>query len=264
MGIARIYRVANVLSLDVVAGAVCSAFFFARVFCRQPDPLTVFVLANCVWLIYTLDHLIDSRLTDNPSGRRHVFHRIHKTTLASVVAVSLLATSMSAFFLPSVVLLAGLCLLPAVAVYLFLQRKISWLKELTIAVLYTAGVLIPSLDNSFTISTNLHLVAAFILIAFLNLLIFSWFDFENDQKDGHRSAATVLGKNKTFLLIIGTSLTAVVVLLFYPVSPATLLLLLMIACHVVIVIFRDYFSQYDRFRLAGEAIFFIPGIMLVT
>jgi 4-hydroxybenzoate polyprenyltransferase len=264
MGIAKIYRLANVLSLDVVAGSVCSAFFFGRIFSREPNPLVVFVLANCVWLIYTLDHLIDSRLTDEPSGKRHVFHRVHRKSLRSVAAISLLATSVCVFFLPHIILLMGLGLLAAVAIYLFLQRKISWLKEFTVALLYTAGVMVPSLDASFPERSNLHLVIAFALIAFLNLLIFSWFDFENDLRDGHRSAATVLGKNKTFLLICGICLIAVILLFYNPISTATILLLLMIACHVAIVVFRNYFSSHDRFRLAGDAIFFIPGILILV
>jgi len=62
----RIYQFINVLSLDVVAGAMVSALFFARIFKVQILPWGVLALGLTVWTIYTTDHLVDAKRVNIP------------------------------------------------------------------------------------------------------------------------------------------------------------------------------------------------------
>ena len=57
----RFYQYINILSLDIAAGAVISAVFFAQIFNVQIKPYGLLALGLTVWIIYTVDHLRDAK-----------------------------------------------------------------------------------------------------------------------------------------------------------------------------------------------------------
>jgi 4-hydroxybenzoate polyprenyltransferase len=123
-------------------------------------------------------------------------------------------------------------------------------------------VLIPSFSLNKLDSEKATLIVAFFLIAFLNLLIFSWFDYRNDLRDGHNSAATFFGRERSRYLIWIIFAAIIVLLVFHGVSAASLILLLMTFLHIVMFTFSDFFSIGERFRITGEAIFFLPILLI--
>ena len=61
----RLIRFMNILSLDVVAGALLSSAFAAALLEVRPAVPYWMVLGMSVWIIYTADHLVDAyRLGD--------------------------------------------------------------------------------------------------------------------------------------------------------------------------------------------------------
>jgi 4-hydroxybenzoate polyprenyltransferase len=264
MSILKLYRLINVLSLDVVFGAFCSAIFFARVFGSPVNVSVMIVLCLAVWTIYTVDHLYDGAMSSGePSGRRHLFHRRHAAVLKIASGAGICAAALIVLQLPQTIILSGFSLLIPVVIYLLLHRKIAFLKEFVISLLYTIGVLIPSFSAHKLDSEKASLILAFFSIAFLNLLIFSWFDYRNDLRDGHNSAATFFGRERSQHLIWIIFAVVIMLLIFHGLSAPSLILLLMALLHIAVFTFSDFFSIEERFRMTGEAIFFLPILLIL-
>lgn len=264
MTLYSIYRRANLVSLDVVAGAVSSCLFFSHVL---GTPVTIFcpaALAICVWGVYTVDHLRDALMSPTiPSTARHVFHLENAISLFAVVLLTIPIALVIVFFLPwhTIQLGAGLAL--GVITYLCFQRRLRWSKEIVVAVFYAAGVVIGSGAQVDEILDAGWLLLAFMLMALLNLLMFSWFDYFNDLRDGHRSAVTVLGRRRGAFLICSIFLLLSILAAPRFTDVGAIVILLMAFCHLVIFLFHSYFALNDRFRIVGDAIFFLPVIAIL-
>lgn len=266
--IIRLYRLFNILSLDIVAGAVMSAMFFARLLKVAILSYGLIALGLTVWIIYTADHLRDAKtIGKQAASERHRFHQKHFRVLLGLMMLAIAADTVIIFFIRKQVFTWGLFLAALVIVYLLAQRYLKFLKELFIAVLYTAGVLLPSLSVTTLPVTAVHmaLISQFALTALTNLLIFSWFDSDTDAADKLSSFVTVLGRRFTAYCIwallalnfaLGTwlcftSACSGPVLIFWAMNAVLLL----------IFVFRHRFAPY--YRLTGDAVFLIPGIYLL-
>jgi 4-hydroxybenzoate polyprenyltransferase len=126
--------------------------------------------------------------------------------------------------------------------------------------LYTVGVLLPSLAVSEQPWPWL-IILQFLLVALTNLIVFSWFDYERDTADGSTSFVTVTGKSfsRVFMALLFT--TGVVLGLANNSIPSYILLGMDL---VMLILFLrpQQFEIRDRFRIAGDSIFFIPALYL--
>jgi 4-hydroxybenzoate polyprenyltransferase len=265
----RFYRHVNILSLDVVAGAVVGALFFGRVFDVRILSHGLAALALTVWIIYTADHLRDAKkIRHKASSPRHAFHQKHFQTLAVLCILACITDVVFLFFIRPQVLVAGICVSALVGLYLLLHRTFFFLKEVFVAGLYTLGVLLPSLFVSSGNLTVLEgiLICDYFLIALLNLLIFSYFDEHADLHDKLGSFVTKFGSKHTlkvirllfgfvFLLTIAGSFIVIDATLLVPVLMALVLL-----CTLT---WPNYFRQHERYRIAGDAIFFLPLLYIL-
>jgi 1,4-dihydroxy-2-naphthoate octaprenyltransferase len=267
----QLYQFVNVLSLDVVAGAIVSALFFAKVFSVQILSWGVWALGLTVWIIYTTDHLVDARRVHTPaSSKRHRFHQNHFAMLAGVLLLAMLIDGIVISFVRKPVLQSGLLLAGAVIIYLLVQRNLKVAKEFCGALLYSVGVLLPAWSLSpttMTLSQGLF-AAEFCVTVLCNLLLFSLFDHHQDLRDHHHSFATVMGNRHTrFLLSTLFVLNGVLMLLQFFWLPsargAMLAIVLMNLMLLIIFIFRERFKPHDRYRLVGDAIFLVPLFFFV-
>jgi 1,4-dihydroxy-2-naphthoate octaprenyltransferase len=146
--------------------------------------------------------------------------------------------------------------------YLLLQKYLP-LKEFVVAGLYTFGVLLPSwrLQTELISIDHILLVVQFFIVALANVLIFSWFEFEADTRDGHTSLATRWGKGLCTKLIIILSIVNICIsvwmLMYSEYKVPTFIFLLMMGILMDILYFHSYFSKYARYRLLGDAVFFL-------
>jgi hypothetical protein len=62
-----LFHKVNVLSIDVALGSVCAALFFGKYVAVGISPVTLAVLALTVWIIYTVDHLMDAKRITGPA-----------------------------------------------------------------------------------------------------------------------------------------------------------------------------------------------------
>jgi 4-hydroxybenzoate polyprenyltransferase len=263
MGIVKYYRIANLLSIDVAFGAICCSLFFSRLLSVKPDILTMLTLGVTVWSVYTFDHLKDSISTSHVRawGRR-AFHHRHRRVLSIALILSVTFACIALFFLPRPVILRGVLIIIPVVIYLIFQDRLPWLKEALVAVLYTGGILVPVIFKSELSLSHILLIISFSFIAFINLLIFSWYDHERDIDEGHRSMITFAGGNKTRILIWILSGATACCLLFAGVNIPTMILLIMLLAHVWLFIHENFFGPNERFRVFGEAVFFLPVTFL--
>jgi len=262
----RAYRLLNILSLDIVAGAIICAVFFARIFNVVILPYGLISLGLTVWVIYTADHLLDaSKLRATASTNRHRFHQQHFSALLIAALLAAVADGLQLFYIRRSVFVGGIVLALIVIVYFFVQRRLTFLKESFGAVLYAGGVLLIPVslkETEFSVMQEMFALQ-FFLTALTNLLLFSLFDFAPDQRDNHNSLARSFGERKTRIVIkvlfAANAALAIIVLVGYSASlfPESILIGMNV---VLFVIFfkKQYFECDDRYRLAGDAIFLLP------
>lgn len=263
----RVYRIFNLLSLDVALGAVILAMFFSRQLDVIPRVQGMIVLGLAVWIIYTVDRLLDIRqLSGLAATERHRFHQRYRVTLWVMVSMATILSFIILFSMRVVVIKAGLILAALVGVYIVLQKLLP-VKEFVIAFLYTAGILLPSIPvRSAPLLTHQYLMMIEVyLLALINLLIFAGMEAKADQQDGHHSFTTRWGGTTTVRVVnvlLGLSFTlAVYLMIENPTLDSSTFVLMNL---MLFVIFKraDYFAQHDRYRLWGDGVFLIPLLAL--
>lgn len=260
MFLRNFYRILNILSIDVALGAMCGALFFAKILRVNVLVYGIVSLGLTVWIIYTIDHLLDARrINVQASTERHRFHQQHFKTLWRVVVLAVLIDGVLTLFMRERVLIGGIFLSGGVGVYLLINRYLKMLKEVLISVLYTCGVLMPSIMVTTFEMGEIPwvLVFQFVLTALLNLLVFSWFDYENDLRDNTVSFVTAAGKELAGFCIIILFLT-ISILFFLAPKLETFIIWSIGLGHVVLLARQQYFRENERFRSLGDALFLLP------
>lgn len=267
----RLYRLFNLLSLDVVAGAVVCSIFFAHLFKTQLKLSGIVALALTVWIIYTADHLLDARhVQHEASTERHKFHQKNFRILLIVLLAAIIVNVVQVFFIRRPVLIGGVLLALVIAAYLIAQRYLKYLKEIFAALLYSGGVLLVPVSMRVTPLTSIHvqLIAIFFITALLNLLLFSWFDHARDEQDHRQSFSTIFGENctqKTILLLFVLNTGLFVSLLIASDQHLFIgTLLLMNVMLFFLMVRKGYFLVNDRYRLFGDAVFIVPIIYIFS
>lgn len=263
------YRALNILSLDVAVGAVVGALFFATVFQVMPRIAGLLALGLSVWIIYTTDHLLDARRSHGKAAtRRHRFHQVHFKLLVRCWFVAVAVDALLLFFIRASVLKGGLLLAVFVLFYFVALRFLRFMKEFIGAWLYTTGVMLLSVPVTPVQITVAHvmLMIQFFLTALFNLILFSWMDRANDLQSHHDSFATVLGERaaRYFLLMVATiQLLLLVWQTAHELWIESGLIAIMQGVLLLMFVTPRYFKVKDRFRVWGDAIFFLPTIYLV-
>ncbi|UFH54525.1 hypothetical protein [Spirosoma sp. KNUC1025] len=278
-------RTVYYLDFLVVVGAVLSSRMVARL--SDVEPIhwaTPIVLALVVFIIYTVDRLLDVRkgdLSNQPLTPRHQFHRRHATLLWRVVAVASAVALALTFFLPGSVIkfgivLGGVCIAYVGAVFRLPARHPALLlKEPLVAVLYTAGIWGSVWVQRPTVSkVDVAECLMFMGIAFQNLLLFAVLEqYEAGSPDrpdlAGFSLATAWGTERCDLIL--RWLTFVVVaaglgLCFLAsdrfAQRSALMLGLMSLTLYSIQRYPNYFLKNERYRWLGDGVFWMPALVL--
>ncbi len=256
----RLYRVLQHLSIDIVFGAVILLHFFSKTYNVSVAWPAYILLGTSIWLIYTIDHLKDSKAAESGKRERYIFHRKNESSLKYVVIVVLVLAGVTLFFVPRSILIGGLVLVLFCFMYVLFQSKLArfGLKEIYISIVYTLGILVApiSLSHSFDVFSFVLLLT----ISFLNLIIFSWFEYKEDQADSFSSIATLLGHERLFRLIL-TVLAIGFAIGFLSIKESTLYSLYLIIVLVVFTLLSfnpSWSGKRDRYRTIGDAVFLLP------
>jgi 1,4-dihydroxy-2-naphthoate octaprenyltransferase len=273
-----IARTFNSLSLIIVAGACISSIFISRVLESELSLLSIISLGISVWIIYTFDHYIDAKQLNNIKGKpRHQFHLENLALIKFLLIAAVCVNTVILIFLPNEVLIMGIILLLFITGYFMIIKLpiqyIGVFKELIIAAIYSAGIFIPAIaTHSKPVSISIiPLYLVFFLLAWINLLLFSWFDFEYDRRAGFASLVIVLGRdfsNKIIwiLLIIFYILWIWTFYFFTSGSFPGELKWITIAMAIILSAMQNnkrLFYKGENYRLVGDAIFLLPLMALL-
>lgn len=263
-----IYQFVNILSLDVVAGAVVCSVFFAHVFHTHAPYDTLLSLGLTVWIIYTIDHLRDAMLIPTPASTdRHRFHQRHFKAILAALLLAMVADFVIVWFVPSIVLLYGCILWVLVLLYLVFQRYLKFLKEFFVACLYTMGVLLPSAATLQAAPHPVHfvLIGKFFITALMNLLLFSLFDQTQDRKQQQHSFVTWFGASSTRagILFLGSFNILTGVWLWSFDWRVAFIFIAMNAMLLAILALQKHLVSNNYYRILGDAVFLIPLFYLL-
>jgi 4-hydroxybenzoate polyprenyltransferase len=261
----KIYRFLNLVSVDVACGAVVCSAFFAHLFKVQPRPAGLLALGISVWIIYSADHLMDAYLLDREaSTMRHRFHQRYFRPIASLLVLATIVNVILILYVRRPILIGGLVLAALIFPYLIVQKYIHPFKELLVSVLYSGGVLVPALAlhvNPVSLAVML-LVVNFTITALINLIMFSWYEWEQDQIDDRVSIVSLLGKSNTKIVIWVLYLIQIVLFLVVmregTVPFALLTMVVMNAMLLIIFVYPEIFRDDDKYRLVGDSVFILP------
>ncbi len=263
------YRFLNITSIDVSAGAIICACFFAKVMNVLVLPSAFIALGLTVWIIYTADHLLDAkRLTSTASTQRHRVHQRYFKIFSVLVFLALVADVLAVLMIRKPLFIAGLFLSLFIVLYLIAQRYLNLFKEFCGGILYTVGVTLPALIFGYT-EIQLPvvlLIIQFLLTTWINLFLFSLFDKERDEQDNRISFATKMGTSATrtlILLLFVICVSLAIYQIIHFTSHAAVIVLLMDIILVVILLMKNKFAHEDRFRLLGDAVFLLPIFYLL-
>jgi 4-hydroxybenzoate polyprenyltransferase len=264
----KLYRLFNLLSLDVVTGAVISSLFFSKIFEVAPSYPSFISLGLTVWIIYTADRLLDIRdVKGEAASERHRFHQRNETKLKYWLVVVLIIDIVLIFFMPVKIIKDGIFLSLVVVIYILLRRKLHISKELLVAALYTAGVVLPSWPENQMRSTQYLIIFMFFLIALINLIVFSWYEKENDLLDRQASVATLVEETKIRYILTGLFVItfSISFYLFFqsPYRFISWVLIAMAAILLLIFTCKRFFARSDYYRLAGDAVFLFPIVYIL-
>ncbi len=264
--------------MDVVLGSIISSLFIADFLQVQLPLTTIIALAICVWLIYTADHLSDA--LSIPHEAHTSRHRFHQKYIKTVRIFFFIVSATGLFLLsqlPLRLIIWGSFVLGIVGLYFI---SIRWLKlqyivhkEIVIALLYSVGIfLAPVYFSTFPLKiTVIILFIEYIFIAFINLILFSWYEKTLDEQDNHISFVTLVGERKAKKTLIfclyflyGVIILSTLLNVSEPIFIFTqvILLLMTLTLHGVLS-FPAYFRQHERYRGIADAIFLYPILYLL-
>lgn len=144
MNFKRIFYYWNVLSIDIICGAMASAWFASSTLNTNMRTAFWLLLPAAVWVIYSSDHLIDGwKLKEKSANQRHKFHYKNRISLSVITGfTAILCLVCGILFLREWVVVVALIIGIFVILHVlfsYLQISFFW-KECSVSILYTAGI----------------------------------------------------------------------------------------------------------------------------
>jgi len=145
----------NCFSVLVVAGSVSTSYFFGQIYKAQLGFSFYWLLASTIWIIYTLDHVLDGmkQKEQSVSIRHYIHYKYRKTILPTLAALSIFNAYIALVFLPPILLKAGIALALSVLAYFLV---VHFLKVINITIPKELMVAQPSPEKNFLTCFTFH------------------------------------------------------------------------------------------------------------
>lgn len=262
----------HVLSLDICLGVVGSGALAAAVTGAKMKSAWWVLLPLSVWVIYTLDHLLDGqRSGENSVNPRHRFHFENYRILIILCSLAALVCAVLALLLLREVVLLGGAILAALALlHLGIARwgRLRFGKEFSVALIYTLGVWFgPLLIVGFRNWTAPILLGLFFLGTVLNLVMNSLMEADMDAQEGQVYLLSALSPKLAKEWVLRLSLLGFLVSLllaagtrkFAPGGSVSSCLVIALICAVpgIILRYSDRFKDSQEYRIVGEGVFIL-------
>lgn len=257
------------LSLDIVLGVLAGALLAVHWTGASMPAAFWWVLPAATWAIYAVDRLFDaSRCGAATESFRHRFHHVHAGRLWGHAACALAAVGIgSLWLLPPSIVLAGLLLAAASAIYLALAQRVrapAFVKEIVAAAVYTCGIWFAPIllghDGGMSVAL---VVGLHFLGALANLTVYGLFEIDIDRSDGHGSIATAWGERAAQRLVgwvAAFGITGAVIVGVRFGSGTAVVMGGVIVLPWVMWHFREFFAWQSRYRLWGDLAFLLLAL----
>jgi hypothetical protein len=267
----------NTYSILVAIGSLSSYLFFSNLFNVKPNYVLALGLSLSLWIIYTLDHLLDGlSIGKEASSIRHREHFLkHKQIIRWILSGLIILIGLS-FWVPQVYYgyVLFLCILTLLhfCINYFLSRKytfLRYLKEIFVALVVTIGFVITPLignEESLNLTQLIYIFIIFYFINLSNLLIFSFFDQDRDLRDKMLTIAHLYSYSKLRRLIyLGIGISMIILVIGYINCHLTSISFFVFASMqltlLFITSFPSYFKFIDRYRFFGDLIYLYPIVV---
>ncbi len=238
------------------------------------------VLPLSVWIVYTLDHLIDGiKLKEKSHTVRHFFHYFYsKHIITAIVLLSFVNIILILFFLEWPIVRFGLYTGIATLAYLLnvyilgKKRSILLQKEFLVALIYTVGIWGgPAALRHFDLSTaELFLIFDFFLTVWIAVLVLSVYELDYDKLDKHNTISVNFGIRKTGFVIYFLTSIIFLTAIFEIIRTDDLLMamafkvvLIMVMLLLLILNFQEKIKKNNIYRIVVELVFWLPGLFLL-
>ncbi|HET8859465.1 UbiA family prenyltransferase [Marivirga sp.] len=272
----KFYQYIRAFSLDVVAGAVISARWIGDYFDADIPSSAILALGLTVWLIYTIDHLLDARkITSQDALFRHLIHSKNAPYIFGLITIVTMVLVFVILNLKPFLILYGFGLGFAVICYLvfihFIRKKVYWGKEWFIALVYATGICLPTYAYIQTIPPILiYFWVQLFLLASINLIIFNMIEYKVDKEMGFNSFATVKGADFSRKIILFLLFTFVVIwsssFLFFDAKELLdyqAIFILMASVLAMVLSKEVVLRQEEWYRVIGDIVFVLPLIEII-
>lgn len=269
-----IFNFINTYSVFVAIGSLSSYLFFSELLNVKPNYIVATGLSIGLWVIYSLDHLLDGlSLGEKASSVRHREHFLKHKQITSLILIGIVSLIGLSFWLPFIyynyiVFLCVLTLIHFLFNYTLSIRFVAlrYFKEVFIAFVVTIGfVITPVVEDHSSIDMNQleHVFILFYFINLSNLFLFSYFDNEHDQKDNMITIAHFYGLGKLrnlffFGIAISFVFLGISFINGYVDGISFTLFLTMQITLLIIIVFPSFFGTNDRYRFFGDLIYLYP------
>jgi len=272
----KFYQYIRAFSLDVVAGAVISARWIGDYFNADIPSSAIVALGLAVWLIYTIDHLLDSRkIKAQDALFRHIIHSKNAPYIFGLIAI---VTMLLIFILQKLepfLIIYGLAMGFAVFCYLifihFIRKSDYWGKEWFIALVYASGICLPTFVYMADPSPILiYFWVQLFVLASTNLILFNMIEFKIDKKHGFNSFSTYWGPDISRRVILALLFLFVVIwsssFLFFKAEELLdyqAIFILMASVLAMVLSKEVVLRQEEWYRVIGDIVFVLPLIEIL-
>jgi 4-hydroxybenzoate polyprenyltransferase len=272
----NLYLNFHYLSIDVALGGVGISLYIFSFFSIEVPCFYWLILALSIFAVYNVDHLLDSYVLDGKiiSNPRRTFHIHNRLQVLGLLFFSILVNLYLVWkYLDIREIYLGVGLTIFILVYFGMNIIISnFPKEIFVGIIYTLGVsIIPAYTYLVEGGGNLLFVTPLLgiifLITFINLLVNSYLDIEEDRKEKSISLFQKFEEKTILALIAILGITGVSFLIilnvfdYFPNMYHSILFFVAISFPVLLVspIFSNIslvFWIRKSFRFLGEVLFF--------
>jgi len=278
----KVYKIIHFLSLDIVLGALAVSCFAARMFGSSPGWSWWAALAISVWILYMVDHLIDTWRYRKKSKReihtylmKRYWFMLGLLGLAIIMDSVLILNFMERSLTKAILALGGLVFLFYAFRHIFRRNRLLFIPGETFVLLfYLAGTWMgPFLTRGELDLQADHLLILIMMagVLLMNLGIISLYDVGLDSRLGISTLARTFGQKSTRNLLFATALIVILLSLMQFMVGDTgrttgfaLILAGMTLLYLLILFLPAVFRKNDAFRLVSDAILYMCFLSLLV
>lgn len=204
--ISKLINIIRLLSFDIISGALAGIYYFSNLFGVKSPLFWYITMAVSVWIIYTIDHILDSI-----KNKRPTFHYQNKIKLLIItLLLSIINLFIIYYYYPSKLIISSLipCVLLVFYMLLIHYFRYKAIKELLISIIYTLAIAyFPLYKTDFKMEHHQYLsFASYFLLVLTNVFTFSYYNSTRIIQKRRRKSYVLIST----ILVLGINIFGIV------------------------------------------------------